>query len=416
MRGPAARLAACLHLFLYRDAAARPLCCPSSLAMPGKHATTDPFGATRLCQRCRVSEFCLIVRSEPLCSDCFAKYVNTKAIKRMESYAYYVKNRSADEERKLLLPVSFGVSSVTLLYLLDEHLRRQTAKTGRTGYALHILHIDTSAVEMDTPEAGRLDRLREAFPAHEYSSAPLADVFDDADAEEALQGVPEAATVDTGGMETSQQKLERLIVSLPSATSRADVVRILKNRLIVKFAQRHDCKGVLWGDTTTKIAEKTLAETAKGRGFSLPWQVSDGMSPFGITFNYPLRDLLKKELVAHADLTSPPLTSLIQVQRHTQVSASAKNTTIDDLMKQYFESVEQDYPSIVANVVRTSSKLEPAPTTDDRCRLCDMPVEGRRFGIHGWGGDQHDSSALISDGEQLCYGCMRAAPQSASFL
>lgn len=334
----------------------------------------------------------------------------------MESYAYYVKNRAANEERKLLLPVSFGVSSVTLLCLLDEHLKRQIAKTGRTGYALHILYVDTSAVERDVPEPGRLNQLEEAFPGHEHSSVPLADIFNSIKAKDILDDVPETAAIGTGDAVTSHEKLERLILSLPSATSRADVIRILKNRLIVSFAQEHDCKGILWGDTTTKIAEKTLAETAKGRGFSLPWQVSDGMSSFGITFNYPLRDLLKKELVAHAELTSPPLTSLYHAQQPTQVSASAKNTTIDDLMKQYFESVEQEYPSIVANVVRTSSKLEPATAEDDRCQLCNMPVAGGRFGIHGWGGDQQDSFTLHSDGGRLCYGCTRAAPQSASLL
>ncbi|KAL1635064.1 Cytoplasmic tRNA 2-thiolation protein 2 [Diplodia intermedia] len=337
--------------------------------MPGKHVDSDPAATGRPCQRCRISEASIIVRTEPLCRDCFVKYVNTKAIKRMESYAYYVKNRSANEERKLLLPVSFGVSSVTLLYLLDEHLKRQTAKTGRTGYALHVLFVDTAAVERDVPGVGTLEKLKEVFPGHEYSSVALADIFENSDAKEVLQAIPEAASADISGeAETAQERLERLILSLPSATSRSDVITILKNRVIVNFAQNHGCKGILWGDSTTKIAEKTLAETAKGRGFSLPWQVSDGMSPYGIVFNYPVRDLLKKELVAHAQLTDPPLTGLIHEEKPTQVSASAKNTTIDDLMKQYFESVERDYPSIVANVVRTSSKLEPATTVDDRCQ------------------------------------------------
>ncbi|KKY20731.1 putative thiouridylase cytoplasmic subunit 2 [Diplodia seriata] len=322
--------------------------------MPGKHVDSDPAATGRPCQRCRISEASIIVRTEPLCRDCFVKYVNTKAIKRMESYAYYVKNRSANEERKLLLPVSFGVSSVTLLYLLDEHLKRQTAKTGRTGYALHVLFVDTAAVERDVPGVGTLEKLKEVFPGHEYSSVALADIFENSDAKEVLQAIPEAASADVSGeAETSQERLERLILSLPSATSRSDVITILKNRVIVDFAQNHGCKGILWGDSTTKIAEKTLAETAKGRGFSLPWQVSDGVSPYGIVFNYPVRDLLKKELVAHAQLTDPPLTGLIHEEKPTQVSASAKNTTIDDLMKQYFESVEQDYPSIVANVMPT---------------------------------------------------------------
>ena len=214
------------------------------------------------------------------------------------------------------------------------------------------------------------------------------------------------------------EKLGRLFGSLTSATARSDVISTLRNRLVIEHAKSINCEGILWGDSTTRLAEKTLAETAKGRGFSLPWHVADGQSPFGLTFNYPLRDLLKKELVSYIDIVGEHLPSVVLESVPTQASMSSKNTTIDDLMKQYFESVEENFPSIVSNVVRTTGKLEAIPTSAamSRCRLCSMPVSDGRFGIYGWGGDQHGSvnTAESNSGAQLCYGCTRSMPQAVA--
>ena len=338
--------------------------------------------------------------------------MHTKAIKRLESFRV---NFHTTEERKVLLPLSFGVASTTLLHILDLHLKTQMSKTGRKGFTLSIVTIENA--ESTLPAEDLLDKVRAQYPGHEYAAMPLHDIFrlraDDAALQEL---VPEAAN---GGNVSDQERLTRLINSLTSATARADVLSTLRTRLIVEHAKSTGCQSILWGDSTTSLAEKTLAETCKGRGFSLPWNVADGKSPFGVYFHYPLRDVLKKELISYIDLTEAELSSLVYepVVGPTQASTSSKNTTIDDLMKQYFESVEENFPSIVSNVVRTSGKLEvpSGARSDPRCGLCDMPVPDGRFGIHGWGGYQQDGidTAIVPD-KNLCYGCTRSLPQTTT--
>ena len=128
-----------------------------------------------------------------------------------------------------------------------------------------------------------------------------------------------------------------------------------------------------------------------------------------------MRDLLKKELTTFASLVSPPLTpftlAAIDVARQP---LSSKETTIDDLMSQYFESVEQNYPSIVANVVRTSSKLmlSSSSSSSPICIICNMSTDNRP---QRWGGDQESSAILLQDAEMdlqsedpICYGCGRS--------
>jgi cytoplasmic tRNA 2-thiolation protein 2 len=248
------------------------------------------------------------------------------------------------------------------------------------------------------------------YPAYSLSVLPLSDIFNHVDVISAtLQEaqIPNSVEHNDEPFDTNQQKLDHLLLSLPSASSRSDMISILRTRLLVEMAKANYCESILWGDSTTRLAEKTLAETAKGRGFSLPWQVTDGLSPFGVRFNYPLRDLLKKELITYATLISPPLTDLVIPQSPASpIVASSKSTTIDDLMTQYFESVEENYPSIVANVVRTSSKLRPHHVENDKCSVCDLPVQHNARGLFGWGGDQGDTTAEHKD--SMCYGCARS--------
>lgn len=329
---------------------------------------------------------------------------------------FRVRHASPDQQRKILLPISLGVSSVCLLHILNHHLNTQKTKTGRTGFTLHVLYVDKSNLENTAAHPESLNKVRERYPDHEYSAVPLEDVFR-SDLEDSF--LSDILHQDTSNQDVSpSERLATLMNSLTSATARADVISTLTIRLIVAHAKSIGCEGVLWGDSTTRLGERTLSETAKGRGFSLPWQIADGESPFGITFNYPLRDVLKKELVAYSKIIEPPLEDLIlnPSASASQAPVSSKNTTIDDLMKQYFESVEENFPSIVSNVVRTSGKLEiPAgAVSEPRCGLCNNPVPSGRFGVHGWGGDQEDSLAGSANdiGHRLCYGCTRSIPNT----
>jgi cytoplasmic tRNA 2-thiolation protein 2 len=363
--------------------------------MPAKHIH-------QICKRCGVLEALLTVRNDPLCRDCFSKYINTKVVKRME--AFRTRHAAEGEERKLLLPLSLGVSSVSLLHILDRHLQGQRHRTGRTGFSLQILFIGQPGRNDTSEQMKKFDKIQRRYQQYDCEAICLSSIFR-----------PEAHS----NQDIKEALLDDLLKAIPSATSRADVATILKTRLVVRFAKESGCEGVLWGDSTTKLAEKILAETAKGRGFSLPWEVTDGMSPYELPFFYPMRDVLKKELVAHADIIDPPLSELIDDEAFapTQAPPSSKNTTIDILMKQYFESVEEHYPSIVSNVVRTAGKLE-APKWDgaQKCKLCQLPVDDALIGVNGWGGDQELHKETDEREVGLCYGCARSLPTDAVAL
>ena len=307
----------------------------------------------------------------------------------MESYR--IKGDSEKQPRKLLLPVSGGVSSVVLLQILDAQLQRQLAARGRAAYDLNIVLIDTSLVAGTSCVAGVLDRIKDRFATHSYFLLSLESIF------ELDMGIVEAlGKIGFHKHETegSQEALKGLLTSATTPTSRSDLLNVLLLRLVVTFARIHDCESILWGHSDSRLAAKALSHVAKGRGSSLPYDIGDGPSPWGLHFNYPQRDLFKSELELCASLLPEVFSDIIIPDVQQAVPSSIRNTSIDNLLTNYINSQGEKYPSIMANVVRTASKIR-APAlseTSEACSLCAMPI---------------GNTNIESSNSDLCYGCLK---------
>lgn len=341
-----------------------------------------------LCRRCQSPDTAITVRTEPLCKGCFDKYVQTKVVKRMETFR--VKNSEPGKEKTLLLALSFGPCSTALLYTLSRHLKNQIDKSGRPGFKLHVLHIE----QPDEPPAQPLlDQLLSRFPEHTYAAVPLA----------SITSLPHLLP-STLQPSSPSESLSTLLSTLPTPTARADLSAHLLRKLIAHHARETHSAAILLGDSTTRLAERALAETVKGRGFAVPWLVSDGPISSApsegsdgpgpeIPTYHPLRDLLSKELAPFVAFAEPSLTPFVRGKGESQTAPAAmKNSTIDALTRGYFAGVEEEYPSIVANVVRTTSKLQAREVAAGElgCELCDVPLEG-----------------AAPERSRLCWGCVR---------
>lgn len=178
--------------------------------------------------------------------------------------------------------MSFGVSSIALLHILDQQLQIQLERTRCTGYELFVLFIDQSCLADEDITQDILNTLRKKYSSHTYEVALLQDVFrftPHSDGANPIFAENDMLKFDPKDSVTPSEHLRKVLSSLPSLTSRADMITILRTRLITSLAKENDCDSILWGDTTTRLAERILAETAKGRGYSLPWQTADGHSP-----------------------------------------------------------------------------------------------------------------------------------------
>lgn len=134
----------------------------------------------------------------------------------------------------------------------------------------------------------------------------------------------------------------------------------------------------------------------------------------------PLRDVLRKELVTFAGLTEPRLDDLLQdgngqgdgngKTNGKGAVVSHRDLSIEEVMTRYFAEVEESYPSVVANVARTTGKLvrvggEQKEGSGNWCGLCRMPLDEE--GDERWRGELGlDSGARTK--ARLCYGCERS--------
>ncbi|KAI1484512.1 hypothetical protein F5X96DRAFT_438604 [Biscogniauxia mediterranea] len=526
----------------------------------GSSSLSPPSG---LCIRCKEHPATLDLRTEPVCSICFAAFIQSKAIKRLEVLQRETrggpttttttptpnpKPSPSSPPQRYLVALSLGPSSTALLRVLCENARRQKGRRGRGGvrFDLAVVHVDTSCVddaaaadgssssnskrhrhhrrhskqgggeeeeEKDNKKTDPLTPYRALFPeVADFRVVPLSSVLRDPDVDWSALPLPpppppsprrrspeeeEHATDDDD--DDDDQRLRVMFSRLPSPSARADVRRLLVRRALLTTAAAAAVEEMsqpppplLLGYSTTALAELTLSETAKGRGFAVPAAASDGVVPVRVVVvadpspsrppspdsdsslfrealknsspspeeqktakaktktktvhihvYSPLRELFRKELVSYlrSSSTSEELAAALPDLGLSSSSSSSsaalspsssaaaavvshRDLSIDDVVARYFGEVEAAYPSVVANVVRTTGKLllrRPAEGVEEgdegrgggggeeRCGLCGMglDVEGseRWRGEIGEGEEERDGDGRR---KKLCYGCERS--------
>lgn len=348
-------------------------------------------------------------------------------VKRLAFLHQQTRTSALPEPRRYVAGLSFGPSSSTLICLLSEQARYQGSKKSSSPFEALAVHVDAELDPRrrpdgnndDTPTQHLLRRYQDKFPLVEFQCVHLSKVLNVQTVDwSALPGLGDAGQPPT-------ERLRSMFDRLPSVTAKADVLRLLIRHLLLHVAIEKSYRALLLGHNTTALATLTLSEVANGRGFSVPWQVNDGrytistyapgstnsVSQTDYPIYYPLRELFKGEINTYISLT-PSLTDLglggDGEMRESVVSH--KDTSIEEVMARYFESVEEPYAGIVANVVRTTGKLDRV-RGDALCGLCGVTLDEQ--GDSRWVGEIGND---VGGGEgqqphhegRLCYGCKRS--------
>lgn len=321
------------------------------------------------------------------------------------------RSRTREDSRpRLLLPLSLGVSSSVLLHILDTEIQRQLAKTrGYKAYDLHVLVIEPSTIiPTNTSYEANFEAVQRTFPMHKFTRLLSHEIFEYVpDMKDIIHEFAGPQFSDDSSR-SNADRLAAFRACVPTVTSKTDLDSVLLTRLVVAFAQQAGCETVLWGDSDTRLAAKALAGVAKGRGASLTWQVSDGLSPWGVKFEFPLRDLSKPELLQYESVC-PELSNITIPDEPPSDNVLTKNLSIDELMMRYVSTQGEKYPGVMANVSRTANKLQSSSGPDDSatCSLCG----GLMGNVKGNTGVTVSSQSGDNQSSQFCYGCARSRPE-----
>ncbi|KAI2909749.1 hypothetical protein CBS63078_4354 [Aspergillus niger] len=363
--------------------------------MPGKELPDR-------CMNCHEAEPAFLLRERHVCQECYIRFLNFKPFRRMERYRLR-RNMPQTGPCKLLLPLSYGVSSTVLLHMLHRQLEAlRSKKHGPAGFEILVLVVEPSTISPVPSHEEGFALAQQTFPLCSFTRLPFHSIFElDPDVHQIMsQYAGEHFTDDTSL--SDEERLNRFRRSITTATSKSDVDQILLNKLVVAFAKKMECRGIVWGDSDSKLAAKTLANVAKGRGSSVTWQVCDGMSPFGLEFNFPLRDVFTAEIRTYATLF-PELAGIIVHDEPPSENTLTKNLSIDELMIRYVSTQGEKYPGVMLNVTRTASKLQSSGTSIGglQCNFCGAFMTTNE-NITGEQGNEQ---------LQFCYACARSQPE-----
>ncbi|KAF5616030.1 cytoplasmic trna 2-thiolation 2 [Fusarium tjaetaba] len=380
---------------------------------------------SRPCKRCKAEDAALLLRTDPTCRDCYIQYVAYKLNKRLGALHKDIRSSKKLTTRRYLAGLSFGPSSSVLAQLLSEQARHHSENKASSPFEPVIIHIDTelSHIEGESPAKKLLEEYRRVLPNAAFECVPLKDVLSVKSID--WSSLPlDGVTPD----DDPNARLQRLFNGLPTLTSRTDLLRQLIRHLLLQKAREHSCSALLLGHSTTALAALTLSEVANGRGFAVPLQVADGMTTvctyeaaegaaaqetgrLEFPVYYPLREIFRNELVQYIDLV-PSLKEVVPVKQGGAKAGNSvvshKDLSIEEVMTRYFDSVEEGYAGIVANVVRTTTKLDRVPGKSF-CGSCGMSLDAE--GDSRWAGeigdDAGDGPGAAGAG-RLCYGCKRS--------
>ncbi|KAI9268722.1 hypothetical protein BY458DRAFT_533839 [Sporodiniella umbellata] len=163
--------------------------------------------------------------------------------------------------------------------------------------------------------------------------------------------------------------LKKLFESIKKTSAKEALLWHIKMEMLMQIAEKEGCTYIFFGDSATRQAIKMISWTAKGRGYSLPLDISVDTELRGIGIMRPMKDMLSKEIGLYNYFSD-----LLVIPPYNYSTMMPTKSSIDRLTEGFINSLERDFPSTVSTVCRTTLKLTPAKNMDmsKTCAVCSM--------------------------------------------
>ncbi|XP_071785955.1 cytoplasmic tRNA 2-thiolation protein 2-like [Asterias amurensis] len=166
------------------------------------------------------------------------------------------------------------------------------------------------------------------------------------------------------------QECKDLLESMTSLTSKEDLVRNLRIRLLMHKAHQMGYHKIAVGDSGTRLSSGILTDLAKGRGAAIPLGMAFADDRYGdVTLVRPMREFTTKEIVMHNSFFD-----VDSIFLPTLSTKAGEYASIDTLTESFVNNLQTNFPSTVSTVFRTGEKMCAAETSnsepDQRCSMC----------------------------------------------
>ncbi|WVW80374.1 hypothetical protein I302_102355 [Kwoniella bestiolae CBS 10118] len=403
------------------------------------------------CQKCRTAKSMYIIRNVTYCKECFSHSLFTRLTRTLhpamrstnltsselknKSLASIGGNRPLPQGGSVLIGLSGGSSSIALLDILVEReyigkgdgrvIDRTKGEKQPVWDRGIILHVDFSDV-IENPISKEEDRSEELKKWVEGKGNGLVwvglkaeDVYDgglrkkirgivglpkEAEGEERVDG--DGVAVDlknpdlplfpssSSSSSTPIDQLRSILSALPAASRPSFLSSILDSLITTTSQIIPDTKHILLAETSTRQAQRLIAGTALGKGYTLPLDLSvinksslsitDG-SKRDIVRLKPMKDISFKEVAIYTHLRG--LNGLVRNARNwdnagpqgRKGDSRGKGNTrsLESLTEQFIASLAVTHPATVSTINRTGDKLRFTGVKEDEvtCPVCQLPVD-----------------------------------------
>lgn len=323
--------------------------------------------------------------SDPFYQDLFK-------VKYQDKYTTLEEAEESNLKSRILVPLSLGSSSVVLLDILNDTLNEQIqVHRGKVGFQVDVLicYFENEREELEKKleafMSGKLRDNRHIVKTH------FVNIESFMDSPALIQIHLQDSThivrkIDAPG--DKKYTVNELLSSCSNRSAREDLLNIIRTAVIKQFAAKGSYKAVLWGHSMTRLADEIISLVVKGRASQILKAMDDSSfdEEFGSSFKNlrPMRDILLSEIDAYCHLFGlshytynyvPQNTllidkSLYSLENNISESRLTRNMTINELARQYFVSIEDNYSNLISTVVRTGAKLDEPSATQPETKTC----------------------------------------------
>eukprot|EP00892_Ulva_mutabilis_P011044 jgi/Ulvmu1/8311/UM042_0017.1 len=295
------------------------------------------------CQKCLTQIAQIISECGRLCAECLTAAVQAKLSKTLKVYDGLVHGD------QIVAAVSGGPSSMALAHLLSHFcvLDWSRPHRGKVSCKIHVVHVDESAAV-----GASASRTSQWLSALEPQLRASLDIM-------TLHVIP-LQDVCSGTPEEKLACLQKTLNTAKDATSREDLRKSLRMRLLQSVAQTLQCNKILVGESCTKLASNFIAAAAKGQGFSAVADMHLADARDSICVMKPLLHLSSKELALYCFFNKRPFFA------DPLSSSSATFRSINDLTDSFIADLSGKNRGGVSNIAKTAAKLPPFAFNDAR--------------------------------------------------
>lgn len=327
------------------------------------------FPVSNICRKCNESRAEVVLRKKhPYCSSCFLQAANHKF------RATLGKSKIVKAGDNVMIAFSGSEASAALVHLVSVGLNEGNHK--RLCFNPVILYVDEGCILGLSQDERRniseaINKSLEGYKLPTFMTS-LEAFFNTQELHCNKLGSEMSFAVE------DEEKVHKLFKQVKSLTSKEELLRILRNKILRRAAKSLNCSKIFVAETATGLATTLLTNISLGRGVHLPLDVGfcDDTDD-SLLILRPMRDFMKKEVVFYNVFNKVRGVYIPSIT--TKVST---NQSIQKLTEKFVMELQQDYPSTASVVFRTGEKLsmpKDIRLSNETCALCEAPIDDRNM-------------------------------------